>query len=39
VHISETIPTAKWFRIEMWRGEIKNKKIGGQKSYGSVREI
>jgi hypothetical protein len=37
VHISETIPTTKWFRIEMWRRE--RKKIGGQKSYGGVREI
>ena len=31
VYICETIPTTKWFRIEMWRGE---KKIEGQKSYG-----
>jgi hypothetical protein len=37
VHISETISTAKWFKIEMWRGS--KKKLGGQKSYGGVREI
>jgi hypothetical protein len=36
MHISETIPTAKWFMKEMWRGQ---KKIWGAKVIWGVREI
>jgi hypothetical protein len=37
VYICETTPTAKWFRIEMWRGQT--KKYWGAKVIWGVREI
>ena len=36
VYICETIPTTKWFRLEMW-GDKKN--LGAQVIWGCVRNL
>jgi hypothetical protein len=37
VYISETIPTAKWFKLEMWG--TKNNNLGAQVIWGCVRNL